>query len=133
MHRGKLTLRNAHCLAPPLRSSFRLPRLSHEAEAVLQPRAPLRPTKQEVRESEASSAKLCLSDADDVKVKAEEPVEAAQDQRQLCVKLAAVRIEQPTPSNPSAAEGVAGPSGTAHRTQALRRIPSSQLGPADPP
>ena len=74
MHSGKLTLRNAHCSAPPLRASFHLPRLSREAEAVLRPRAPLRPTKREVRESEASSVEFSLGEADAVKVKVEADV-----------------------------------------------------------
>ena len=133
MHSGKLTLRNAHCSAPPLRASFHLPRLSREAEAVLRPRAPLWPTKREVRESEASSAEFSLGKADAVKVKVEADVEVAQDPRQLCAQLAAVRIERPAPTASSSSSDVAGPSGTAYRTQALRRIPTNQLGPADPP
>ena len=127
MYSGSISLRDSHCSAPPLQSSFRPPRLSREAEAVLRPRAPLRPTKREVRESEF---KFVLDDADDVKVRVEAPIEIAQDPRQLCGRLAAVRIKQPAPT---ASSSSAGPSGTAYRTQALRRIPSSQLGPADQP
>ena len=72
-------------------------------------------------------------DEANMKVNVEAQVEVAQDPRQLCVQLAAVRIERPTPAASSSAEEAAGPSNTAYRTQALRRIPSSQLGPADPP
>ena len=55
------------------------------------------------------------------------------DPRQICARLAAVSIKQPAPTASSSSEEVAGPSGTVYRTQALQRIPSSQLGPADPP
>ena len=126
-------LRNSHCSAPPLQSTFR-PCLSREAEAVLRPRAPLRPTKKEVRESEASSSvEFVINDAEDIKVKVEAPAEVTEDPRQLCARLAAIRVVQPTPTASSASKEVAGPSGTAFRTQALRRIPSAQLGPAEPP
>ena len=133
MYSGRPTLRDSHCSAPPLQSSFCPPRLSREAEAVLWPRAPLRPTKQEVRESEASSVEYCIDETDDVKVKVEAPIEVVQDSRQMCVKLATVRIKQPAPTASSSAEEFAEPSGTAYHTQALRRIPSCQLGTADPP
>ena len=80
MYSGRLVLRDSHCLAPPLQSTFRPSRLSREAEAVLQPRAPLRPTKQEVRESETSSSvEFILDDAEDVKVKVEAPAKIAED------------------------------------------------------
>ena len=127
-----LTLCESNCSAPPLLSSFRPPCLSREAEAVLRPRAPLRPTKREVRESEASLAEFVLDDAD-AKVKVEAPVIVAQDPCQLCVRLAAVRIEPPAPSASSSSEDITGPSGTAYRMQVIRRIRSGQLGPADPP
>ena len=55
----RLTFRDAYCSAPPLESSLRPPRLSCDTEAV-RPRAPLWPTKREVRESEASSAEFVL-------------------------------------------------------------------------
>ena len=126
-----LLLRDAYSSAPPLESSLHPPRLSRDTEAVW-PRAPLRPTKREVRESEASSAEFILEE-EDVKIKVEAPVLVERDPRQLCVWLAAVSIRQPEPAASSSSEDVAGPSGTAYPTQALRRIPSSQLGPADPP
>ena len=127
----RLTLRDAYCSAPPIESSFRPPRLSRETEAV-RPRAPLRPIKREVRESEASSVEFVLDDTD-VAVKVEAPVKLEEDPRQLCARLAAVSI-RPVPAAPSSSsEDIAGPSGTAYHMQALRRIPSSQLGPADPP
>ena len=126
----RLLLRDAYCSAPPLESSFRPPCLSRETEAV-RPRAPLWPIKREVRESEASSVEFVLDDAleADVKVKVEALVMVEQEPRQLCVRLAAVSIRQAASSS---SEDVAGPSGMAYPTQALRRIPSSQLGPADP-
>ena len=79
----RLTFRDAYCSAPPLESSLR-PRLSRDTEAV-RPRAPLRPTKREVSESEASSVEFVLED-EDVKVKVEAPV-VEQDPRQLCLRL----------------------------------------------
>ena len=133
MYSGKLTLRDSHCSAPPLQSTFHPPRLSRDAEAVLRPRTPLRPTKQEVRESETTSSVEFGLDTDDVKVKVEEPIEVAEDPGLLCAGLAAVQIARPAPTASAPFEEVAGPSGTAYRTQALRRIPSAQLGPADPP
>ena len=79
-----------------------------------------------MRVSEASSAEFVI---DDVKVKVE-AVEIEADPHQLCATLAAIRIVQPEDIQPGE---VAGPSGTAYRTQALRRIPTNQLGPSDPP
>ena len=134
----RLLLRDAYCSVPPIESSFRPPPLSRETEAV-RPRAPLRQIKREVRESEASSVEFVLDEADnaDVKVQAvkvEAPIKVEKDPRQLCVRLAAVSLRQPVPaSSNSSSEDVAGPSGTAYRMQALRRIPSGLLGPADPP
>ena len=111
-------------------SHLSVPCLSRDTEAV-RPRAPLRPTKREVRESEASSVDFVLEE-DDIKFKVEAPV-VEQDPRQLCVRLAAVSIKQPAPAASSSSEDVTGPSGTAYRMQVIRRIRSGQLGPADPP
>ena len=131
MYKGSVTLRNSYCSAPPLQSSFRPPRLSREAEAVW-PRAPLRPVKREVRESEARSVEFVVDDTDTVEVKVEALIKVEEDPRQICARLAAVRIRKPAPTASSSSEDLGGPSGTAYRTQALRRIPSGQLGPADP-
>ena len=69
-----------------------------------------------------------LGDADDVKVKVEAPVVIAEDPRQLCARLVAIRVAQPAPTASSSSKEAAGPSGTAYRTQALRRIPSGRQG-----
>ena len=78
-------------MAPPLQTTFRPTRLSRDAEAVFRPRTPLRPTKRKV-EPDAASVEFVLDDAAEVKVKVEEEVEVAEDPRQLCARLAAVRI-----------------------------------------
>ena len=118
-------LRDAYCSAPPIELSIR-PRLSRETETV-RPRVPLRPVKKEVRESEASSVEFVFDDADEAEVKVEAPVMVEEDPR------LAVRIRQPATTASSSSEDVAGPSGTAYRTQALRRIPSGQLDPRTRP
>ena len=138
--RGKLPRQltldhEAFCSAPPLCSLVRPPRLSRETEAV-RPRTPLRPTKPEVYESEPSSVEFVVTEEDDVKVKVEAEEEFWIEQ-ELRLAVAAISIapqasRQQAPT-PSASSEVAGPSGTAYRTQALCRIPSAQLGPADPP
>ena len=91
---------HAHCSAPPLQSSFRLPRLSRDVEAVIWPRTALRPTKQEGGSETGAEAKFVLDNADEAKVKVEveEPIEVAEDPRQLCARLAAVRIVQQDPA-----------------------------------
>ena len=121
--RGKLPRQltldhKAFCSTPPLRSLVRPPRLSRETEAV-RPRAPLRPTKPEVLESEPSSVEFVVTEEDEVKVKvkAEEELRVEQDPRQLRLVIAAISIapqasRQQAPT-PSASSEVAGPSGTA--------------------
>ena len=91
---------HAHCSAPPLQVSFRLPRLSRDVEAVIRPRTPLRPTKQEGGSETGAEAEFVLDDADEAKVKveAEEQIEVAEDPRQLCARLAVVRIVQQDPA-----------------------------------
>ena len=91
------------------------------------------PIKREVQESEASSAEFVCDDTDLAEIRDESVVKIEADPRQICARLAAVRIEPPAPSASSSSEDIAGASGTAYRKQALRRIPSAQLGPADPP
>ena len=131
MFSGKLSLRDAYCSAPAIQTSLLPTRLSRGAEAVW-PRAPPRPVKREVWESEAESAEFVVNVKDEQAVKIEAPIKVERDPRQLCVRLATVSIWQPT-SAASSSSSDAGPSGTAYRMQALRRIPSSHLGPADPP
>ena len=65
-------------------------------------------------------------------IKIERPIKVEQDPRQIRVGLAAICIRQHA-STASTSSEEAGPSGTAYRTQALRRILLSVLGPADPP
>ena len=84
----RLLLCDAYCSAPPIESSIRPPRLSRDAEAV-RPRAPLRPVKREVRESDTGSVEFVVDKADDVDVKVE-AVKIEKDPHQLCVRLAPV-------------------------------------------
>ena len=84
---------HSHCSAPPLQTTFPPPRLLRDAEAVLRPRTPLRPTKREAQ-PDAASVEFILDDAAEVKVKVEEEeeVEVAEDPCQLWARLAAVRM-----------------------------------------
>ena len=66
-------------------------------------------------------------------VKSERPFVIELDPRHITARIAAIAIRQPTSAASTSSEESPGPSGTAYRTQALRRVPSSQLGPADPP
>ena len=139
---SKLVLRDAYCSAPPLTSSLRPPRLSRAKEA-RRPRAPFRPVKQEVNESEDSVEFVVDKDEWPVKcewpVKRERPVDpdrpvtVEQDPRQIVLGIAPIAIRQPASSASTSSEEAPGPSSHAHRTQALCCVPPSQLGPADPP
>ena len=66
-------------------------------------------------------------------VKCEWPVKIEPDPRQLTARIAAIAIRQPASSASTSSEEAPGPSNSAHRMQALCRVPPSQLGPADPP
>ena len=86
------------CSAPPLHSSFRLPRLSRDAEAFTRPRTPLRPAKKE----EASEAEAVfdfgidqLDEIVEFKVEAEAPVEVGAEADHLCARVSAVKIATP--------------------------------------
>ena len=129
---SKLVLRDAYCCAPPITSSLRLPRISR-AEEALRPRTPLRPVKQEVRESEADSVEFVVNEEIERPIKRERPVKIESDPRQITFGIAAITIRQPASTASSSSEEAPGPSGTAYRTQALRRVPPGQLGPANPP
>ena len=112
---------SSYCSAPPLISSHLPPRLSR-AEEARRPRAPLRTIKAEVRESEADSADFTFKDEDvNVDVK---PV-IVPDPRHLSARVAAISIRQP--------ESGGEDRHASFRTQPLCRVPSSQLGPGDPP
>ena len=75
---------------------------------------------------------LFIDKVDERPIKVEQAVKVEADPRQLRLGLATISIRQPASAASTSSEE-AGPSGTAYRTQALRRIPSSELGPADPP
>ena len=126
----KVVLRDSYCSAPPITSPLRPPRLSCDEEA-LRPRALLIVVKAEVRESETSSVEFVVDEEDlERPVKAENPVKIEPDPRQLTARIAAITIRQPASTSSEEAQG---PSGSDYRTQPLSRIPSGQLGPADPP
>ena len=135
---SRLVLRNSYCSAPPLTSSLRPPRLSR-AEEARRPLAPLREVKAEVFESEESVEFIVDEEDLERPVKLEQPVKCERpfiiepDPRQITARIAAIAIGQPTSAASTSLEENPGPSGTAYRTQALRRVPSSQLGPADRP
>ena len=117
---------HAHCSAPPLQTSFRLPRLSRDVEAVIRPRTPLRPTKQEGGSETGAVAEFALDNADEAKVKveAEEPIEVAEDPQQLCARLAAVRIVRQDPAT-NQPRGPGRPKGSRSRPRVEQRFDTS--------
>ena len=138
----RIVLRDSYCSAPPLTTSSHVllrPRLSRAEEAG-RPRAPLRPVKAEVCESE-DSVEFVVDEEDFERpvefeprpVKVEHEVKIEPDTRQLTARVAAITIRQPASAASASSDEKPGPSGTAYRTQALSRIRSGQLGPADSP
>ena len=117
---------HAHCSAPPLQASFRLPRLSRDVEAVIRLRTPLRPTKQEEGSETGAEAEFVMGVADEAKVKveAEEPIEVAEDPRQLCARLAAISI---VPRDPAANQprGPGRPKGSKSKPRVEQRFDTS--------
>ena len=98
---------SACCSAPPLQSSFRLPRLSRDAEAVTRPRTPLRPIKREEASEAGATVDYGIDRFDEVvefKLEAEEapvaPVEMGEE-RVVRAQLSALRVAPPA----SAADG----------------------------
>ena len=93
----------AHCSAPPLQASFRLPRLSRDVEAVTRPRSPLRAQKVE-RASECGAEYEFVMDPLDVvefKVEAEEAAEAPGEEvgeREVRAQLSALSVAPPAPA-----------------------------------
>ena len=89
----------AHCSAPPLQASFRLPRLSRDVEAVTRPRSPLRVKVEQ--ESECGALHEFGMDPFDVvefKVEAAEaPIEELEE-REARAQLSALCVTQPTPA-----------------------------------
>ena len=133
---SRLVLRDSYCSAPPLASSLRPPRLSRAEEARC-PRAPLRDVKVEVFESEESVEFVVDEEEFERPVMCEQPVKCERpykielDPRQLTARIAAIAIWQPTSAASTSSEENPCPSGTAYRTQALRRVPSRLEDEAD--
>ena len=70
---------------------------------------------------------------DEDTIKREQPIKVEADPRQITLGLAAIAIRPANSAASTSSEEAAGPSHTAYLTEALCRIPSGQLGPADPP
>ena len=87
----------AHCSAPPLQATFRLPRLSRDAEAVTRPRTPLRVAKEEHASESGAVYEFAVGPLDEVEVKveAEAPVEVGAEASRLCARVSAIRIAPP--------------------------------------
>ena len=95
---------SSHCSAPPLQSSFRLPRLSRDAEAVTRPRTPLRPAKREEASEAGATFDYGIDRLDEVvefKLEVvdatEGPVEA-EEEREVRAQLCALRVAPPAPA-----------------------------------
>ena len=116
----------AHCSAPHLQASFRLPRLSRDIETITRPRAPLRPTEREEESDTGAEAEFNMGVADEAKVKveADEPIVVAEDPRQLCARLSAVWI---APRHPAASQprGPGRPKGSKSRPRVEQRFDTS--------
>ena len=84
---------SACCSAPPLRSSFRLPRLSRDAEAVTRPRTPLRPVKWELASEVGAVVEFQIKV--EAEEEAEEPAEEDADAGRVRAQLAAIEIAPP--------------------------------------
>ena len=92
------------CSAPPLHSSFRLPRLSRDAEAFTRPRTPLRPAKKEEASEAEAVFDFGINQLDEIvefKVEAEEATEApvdAEPERGVRAQMSALRVAPPAPA-----------------------------------
>ena len=84
---------SACCSAPPLPSSFRLPRLSRDAEAITRPRTPLRPVKWE--QASETGAVVEFQIKVEAGEEAEEPTEEDADAGRFRAQLAAIEIAPP--------------------------------------
>ena len=115
----------AHCSAPPLQASFRLPRLSRDAEAVTRPRAPLQAKREDVSESGAVvEFGMDVFDEVEVKVEADAPVVVAADRRQLCARVSAIRIA-PSTQAASRPKGPGRPKGSRSKPRVEPRFDTS--------
>ena len=124
---------SSYCSAPPLTTSSHIllpPRLTR-AEEARRPRALLRAIKAEVRESEKVSVQFVVDEDDDKKTEIQIKIEP--DPRQLVARVATITIRQPGSAASTSSEEAQVPSTSSYRTQSLCRVPSGQLGPADPP
>ena len=90
----------AHCSAPPLQASFRLPRLSRDVEAVTRPRTPLRAFKVEHASESGAVCEFVMDPPDDVEFKAEAdaPIEVEAEAGHLCARVSAIKIAPPAPA-----------------------------------
>ena len=102
--RGIVHPAEPHCSAPPLQSSFRLPRLSRDVEAVTRPREPLVAVKEEAASEYEAVFEFALGALDEVVVKveaeeeAEEPVEEGVEARRVRAQFSAINIAPPAPT-----------------------------------
>ena len=92
----------AHCSAPPLQASFRLPRLSRDVEAVTRPRSPLQlKVEQESVCGAVFEFGMNPTDVVEFKVEAEEATEApvdAEPERGVRAQMSALRVAPPAPA-----------------------------------
>ena len=114
----------AHCSAPPLHASYRLPRLTRDVEAVTRPRAPLHPLKRE-ESSTGAEAGFEINPFDEVvvKVEAAEP-EATAEAPRLCARMSAVRIH-PEPTATDRPRKPGRPKGSKSRPRVERNFVTS--------
>ena len=127
---------DSYCSAPPLTTSSQvlLPPCLTRAEEACRRRALLRAVKAEIRESEPESVEFVVDEEDDERpVKQEVKVKIEPDPGQIIAQVAAIAIRQPESAASTSSEEAQGPSTSSYRTQPLCRVPSGQLGPADPP
>ena len=100
---GDLPILPAHCSSPPLQAAFRLPRLPRDIEAVMRPRAPLRPIKWEGASETDAVVEFGIGRLDEVAVKeeaeevTESPVEA-EPEREVRAQMSALRVAPPAPA-----------------------------------
>ena len=117
---GDLPVLPAYCSSPPLQAAFRLPRLPRDIEAVMRPRAPLRPVKWEEASETDAVVEFGIGRLDEVavKVEAEEVTEApveAEPEREVRAQMSALRVAPPAPA------------------AAIRRAPGRPKGSASKP
>ena len=109
----------AHCSAPPLQASFRLPRLSRDVEAVTRPRSPLQvKVEQESVCGAVFEFGMNPTDVVEFKVEAEEAAEAPVEEveeREVRAQLSALSVAPPTPAAASCPKKRGRPRGSKSR------------------